>query len=195
MIVVYSLLSLTCKCIAETIALSLYSADAHYTSYLSSIFGSGIAYHVYRLDVFRHKVAELGVVVYLSAVYIIDRCATSYYFQFPVLGNHSRHFGKHLKRVASMLKNRTLDGGYHSISKELCLRTCLADNDFIQQSRFNFHYYCLGCRECGDRQIPCAISYGGNLYEVTCILSFDTELSLCVGNATCHDGRVGKRAK
>ena len=131
MIVVYALLCLTCKCIAEAVALSLYSADAHYTAHLASIFGSGIAYNVYRLDVFRHEVAELRVVGHLSSIYIISGCATSYYFQISILGYHSRDFCKHLKRVTCMLKYRT---GYccdDCISKELCLRTSLADNDFI----------------------------------------------------------------
>ena len=68
MVVVNVLLSLARKCIAEAVALSLYGAYAHYTSHLATIFGTGIAYYVYRLDVFRHEVAELGVVVHLSSV-------------------------------------------------------------------------------------------------------------------------------
>ena len=71
MVVVYVLQSLAREGIAESVALSLHGADAHYTAHLASIFGTWIAYNVYRLDVFRHEVAELRFVSHLPSIYII----------------------------------------------------------------------------------------------------------------------------
>ena len=52
MVVVYVLQSLAREGIAESVAQSLHGADAHYTTHLATIFSTGIADNVYRLDVF-----------------------------------------------------------------------------------------------------------------------------------------------
>ena len=71
MIVVDVLLSLACKRIAEAVALSLHSSDAHYTSHLATIFGTGIGNDIYRLDILGHEIAQFRVIAHLPAINIL----------------------------------------------------------------------------------------------------------------------------
>ena len=47
-----------------------------------------------------------------------------------------------------MFKYRTGDGCDYGIAKEFCLRTCFADNDFIQQTCFNLPPPFLSMQNC-----------------------------------------------